>query len=105
MSKVIHNVEVFDEKHYEIDAQKGAVLKHTQVLKRGTASAITHDDETYEVEADGSFRVPDDLAAFLVNQPGWYGGPNPFVEEYEAEAEDEAPSKPIRSKAKAASKS
>jgi hypothetical protein len=103
MSKVIHNVEVFDEKHYEIDPAKGAVLKHTQVLKRGTADTIAHDGETFSVDADGSFHVPDDLAALLLKQPGWYEGPNPFVEEYEAEAVDEAP-KPAR-KRKAASKS
>lgn len=86
MSKVIHNVEVFDEKHYEIDPQKGAVLKHSQVLKRGTADVIVHGNETYTVDPDGSFRVPDELATFLTNTPGWYDGPNPFIEEYKDEA-------------------
>lgn len=35
--------------------------------------------QTYEVQPDGSFYVPVQLAVFLTNQPDWHEGPNPFA--------------------------
>ncbi len=85
----IHEVQVFEKKHYEIDPQRGAVLKSEQVLKRSGTTAIAFDGETYEIGEDGTFDVPVEVAAHFTARPGWYEGPNPFIEEYAAEADDD----------------
>ncbi len=86
----IHNVEVYDEKHYELDPVRGAVLKSEQVLKPGGAQVINHDDVEYEVSADGSFDVPDEVAELLLKQPGWFSGASPFQEAPEVERKNAA---------------
>lgn len=55
---------------------------------------ITHDGETFEVQPDGSFFVPADLAEFLVRQPDWHPGPNPFAPEPVEERPRQAARKP-----------
>lgn len=56
---------------------------------------ISHGDDVYEVRPDGSFIVPVDLAAFLVKDPDWHEGPNPFAEDLqEAEKPRAAARKP-----------
>jgi hypothetical protein len=81
----IHEVQVFDEKRYEVDPKRGAVLKHDQVLKRSGTEAIAFEDVTYAIEPDGSFDVPPEVGTFYCSRPGWYEGPNPFIDEIEAE--------------------
>lgn len=49
---------------------------------------IASGGETYEVQPDGSFFVPVEVAAFFVRQPDWYEGPNPFAP---AEDDEERP--------------
>ena len=94
MSVKIHQVEVFHEKHHVLDPVRGMVLKSEDVIRRGTASHISHDLGEFDVESDGSFIVPDEVAEFLCNTPGWYEGPNPFVDEIVAE--NAPPTKPSR---------
>jgi hypothetical protein len=90
MSK-IHNVESSEEKSYAIDPEKGIVQKTNQVIGQGSASSIAHDGETYKIEADGSFEVPDELADLLCHTPGWFRGANPFQSAIEAEVAHAAP--------------
>jgi hypothetical protein len=90
----IHEVQVFDEKRYEIDPHRGAVLKHDKVLKRGTTAALDYPGHgVFEVSDDGSFEVPDEVADYYTSLPDWDRGPNPFKDEIEAEA---AKAKPTR---------
>ncbi len=89
MSK-IHNVEVFNESHYELDPIRGAVMKSEKVLKPGAAQNINHDDVEYEIDADGTFDVPDEVAEFLCRQPGWFPGTSPFQEAPEVERKNAA---------------
>jgi hypothetical protein len=93
----IHNVEVTKTKRYITDPAKGLTLVHDDHIQKGSATAINYGNETYEIDADGSFDVSDEAAAFLCKQPGWYEGPNPFPPEVEA-----APTrKPSKAKAAA----
>ncbi len=99
MSVKIHQVEVFHEKHHTLDPIRGMVLKTEDVIRRGSASRISHELGEFDIEPDGSFIVPDEVAEFLCNTPGWFEGPNPFVEEIAAE--NASTPKPSRRKAKA----
>ena len=74
----IHHVETSYEDRWVLDEQRGAVKRREQIMKRSSAERIVHNGETYEVEADGTFLVPDDVAAFMCRQPGWHEGPSPF---------------------------
>jgi hypothetical protein len=87
----IHEVQVFDVKRYEIDPERGAVLKHDQTIKRSGTDTIAFEGETYHIEPDGSFDVPSEVAAHYCARPGWYEGPNPFIEQIESESEAEKP--------------
>jgi hypothetical protein len=81
----IHQVEVFDELRREIDPARGIVARREQVIRKGGATRIAHEGVTYEIDPDGSFDVPEEVAAVLVGKPGWYEGPNPFPAEVEAQ--------------------
>lgn len=52
-----------------------------QIYSSLDADRIVHGDGTYEVQPDGTFEVPDDLASFLCAQPEWERGPNPHPPE------------------------
>jgi hypothetical protein len=75
----IHNVEKVDQAVSAIDPIHGIVRRVETVIKQ---SSVTSIDGKYNIGPDGSFDVPDDVAAFLCNTPGWYAGPNPYAEEY-----------------------
>ena len=82
----IHQVETFEHSAHVLDPQHGMVLRKEQVLRRGTANAIFNDDDTYPISFRGTFDVPEDVAELLTKQPGWAFGPNPYQDEFEAEA-------------------
>lgn len=89
----IHEVQVFKKKSHHLDPEKGLVLQTQDIVKRSDTSVISFDGVEYEVDDDGTFDVPDEVAAFFIGTPGWYEGPNPFNE---AEAEADAAKKPAR---------
>ncbi len=74
----IHHVEVHPEVTHVLDKDLGVVRRQTQMVRESTVGTITHDGEVYEVADDGSFYVPEDVAAFMLRQPDWYSGPSPF---------------------------
>lgn len=84
MSKV-HNVESHEERSYAIDPEKGIVQKTNQVIGRGGATSVSHEGVRYEIESDGSFEVPEELAEALCSTPGWFRGENPFKDDIESE--------------------
>jgi hypothetical protein len=75
---VIHNVQTFDRSEHVVDPVRGPILKKEQVLKRGTIETVAHEGKTYKIDNSGSFNVPDEVAEFLLEQPGWYEGESPF---------------------------
>ena len=77
---LIHQVEAHEQYEYEIDPIRGGVRRRTSdVTQQGSASAISHESGEYEIDDEGSFDVPEDVAEYFCNQPGWYRGPNPFA--------------------------
>lgn len=80
----IHQVEEYTELKHDLDPVRGMVLRSERKVLKGGTVAISHPDydEVFEIGPDGSFDVPDDVAAFLVKQPSWFEGPNPFQEEF-----------------------
>ena len=102
----IHHVQVTYEDKWVLDPQHGSVKKREEIIAPSGTSSIgvpAHqfdscpDGETFEVQSDGAFHVPDDVAAFFMRMPGWREGPSPLVDEPAAE-----PTPARKSKAKAA---
>lgn len=61
------------------DPQTGRQVRvPTEQFVSDDTDRIKSGGETYEVQPDGSFYVPADLAEFLIRQPDWHAGPNPF---------------------------
>jgi hypothetical protein len=78
---LIHQVETDTVIRHEVDPFRGHVAKRVEVLKQGTTSAIKfHDDREFEA-VDGSFDLPEDVAAYFLGTPGWYAGASPFDQE------------------------
>jgi len=74
----IHNVQLKASYEYRIDPKRGAVRERQESIIRSDTDRIVHNGETYEIDEDGNFNVPDDLAQFLTSQPDWHEGENPF---------------------------
>jgi hypothetical protein len=94
MTQIYHVIQSTSDR-YVLDPDRGMVQRRELVMKASDVAAIKHGEDTYEVASDGTFDVPEHVAAHFLRQPGWHQGPNPF-----AEAEPE-PEKPARAKAKA----
>jgi hypothetical protein len=76
----IHKLRSVETMKFVEDPQTGRQQKQrVQQYIPDDTDRISSDGETYEVQPDGSFFVPADLAAFLANQPDWHEGPNPFA--------------------------
>ncbi len=95
----IHQVEVFEEYHHEVDPIHGIRLSKVKRLKQGTTERISFNGETYEARPDGTFDVPTEVAEFFVGRPGWFDGPCP---PFETVASGEVPEKAKRVQHKAA---
>ncbi len=75
----IHHVETKNDERWSFDPQLGPVRRSEPVVGRsGTDRVVSPEYGTFEVDPDGSFDVPDGLAKFLLNQPGWHAGASPF---------------------------
>jgi hypothetical protein len=74
------------------------VLRREIQMKPADTGAIKHGEDTYEVQSDGTFDVPEHVAAHFLRMPGWHEGSNPFAEEEPEPAEQ---GKPARSRSKA----
>ena len=82
----IHRLDTVRTQHYVVDADLGVVLRKEQAIQPATTTAICHQGRTYEVQPDGSFMVPDDVAAFFLRMPAWHPGPSPFAPDGPASA-------------------
>lgn len=87
--KQIHHVAVSHQDRYVLDPALGAVKRREEVLAPSSVDRVVHEGDTFEAE-NGSFNVPDELASFLLAQPGWHEGPSPFEDDDEAEAKPAA---------------
>lgn len=76
--QVIHHTHIEKTMRWTLDPDRGAVKEPVAVLKRSNVDRIVHDGETYEIHGDGSFYVPDHVAAFLLRMPDWHEGESPF---------------------------
>lgn len=81
----IHHVETSFHDRYVVDPEHGQVRRREEVLRCSDITQVSHDGKTYSRDDDGTFDVPDDVAAFLVGrrtgQGTWRTGPNPFADE------------------------
>jgi hypothetical protein len=88
----IHHVQVTYEDRWVLDPQYGSVKKREEILAPSGTSSIgvpakqfdsCPDGETFEVQTDGAFHVPNDVAAYFLRMPGWREGPSPLAVEPE----------------------
>lgn len=98
-TKQIHHAVVQESFKYIIDPIEGVVQRPVRALKSSGTTKIARDGQEYEIDPDGTFTLPADLADFLLRQPGWSEGPSPFA--LEAEAEEKPRAKTARKSAAA----
>jgi uncharacterized protein YigE (DUF2233 family) len=81
MRQVYH---VISKKHEEwnYDPQKGPALVIREAIEPSGATRIQYTDgRNFEVQPDGTFHLPDEVAAYFLRMPGWHeGAKNPFVD-------------------------
>jgi hypothetical protein len=94
----IYNVIQSTANRYVLDPDHGMVQRRELVMRASDVSAIKHADDTFDVQPDGTFQVPEHVAAHFLRMPGWHEGSNPFAVE---EQEKPAGEKPARARAKA----
>ena len=95
----IHDVEERVEERWVLDPVHGPTQKRELAANRSTTSVISvpaggfascPEGQTFELGADGSFDVPEDVAAHFLRMPGWHVGISPFP------PEDLKPEEPIK---------
>jgi hypothetical protein len=85
MTRRIYHAVTTKTEEWDFDPKRGASLIARESIQPSGAEIIQHGDLTFELQPDGCFELPDDVAAFYRKQPGWYEGPNPFVQKRMAE--------------------
>ena len=94
----IHKIRSFETMKFVEDPATGRqVQQRLQQFDVDSSDRVVHDGQVYEVQPDGSFHVPVELAEFLCRQPGWFAGPNPFAEKLlqGRESQRQAARKPV----------
>lgn len=68
---------------YDIDPDRGMVLKRIEAMLPADDDRIVHEGVTYEVQPDGTFNVPQDLGERFTAawDSSWKVGANPFFAE------------------------
>lgn len=84
----VHKVVETTVNRFEVDADHGVVQRVARLMKPAGDDRIKHGDETFEVQPDGTFELPEHVAAHFLRQPGWHEGPSPFA----PDERDEKPS-------------
>jgi hypothetical protein len=89
MATQIHHRRSVPVDEWVTDPDMGLVLKRSEKLMPNTADnlsvgkgtfASTPEGGTYQPDEDGTFTVPEDVAADMVkHHPHWYAGPSPFA--------------------------
>ena len=93
----IHHAQVTTTFKYILDPVEGMVQRPVRSFKASGTDRITYGPtgETYEIQSDGSFHVPSEVADYMLRMPGWNEGPSPFAAEMQ-----EAEQKPRASRAR-----
>ncbi len=77
-------IETFKDR-YVMDPTLGPVRRREAILDHPGAQAIVIEDQEFYPDSDGTFDVPDDIAAKLLGRKtgniSWHPGANPFVTE------------------------
>lgn len=86
---------------FVLDPLKGTILRRENILSQSDLESIVRDGETYEVDAQGTFDVPETIGRDLLNRAvangRWYEGENPFYAPYPIDHDDTAnPYKAVR---------
>lgn len=89
----IHHVESTPVEHYVVDPNLGPMRRVDQIVRRSSTESIVYKGETYKIQPDGCFDVPEDVAQFMCRQPNWNSGPCPFPPEDAPAADDGAESR------------
>lgn len=63
---------------YQLDPVAGLVKRSEHVIQPTSTIALSHNGQTFELEDDQTFHVPDDVADAFLRMPGWHEGENPF---------------------------
>ena len=81
----IHHVEESESEEWVLDPLRGPIKEKRRAMKPGSverlvvpSSASRPDGETFELQPDGTFHVPQDVADFFTRMPGWHEGESPF---------------------------
>ncbi len=77
----IHRLDTVRNERYVLDDELGVVMRKEQAIQPSTTTVICHEGVTYEVQADGTFHVPENVGAFFLRMPDWHAGPSPFAPE------------------------
>jgi len=85
MARRIHHVINSVKEEWDFDAHEGARLVRREAAQPSGADRIIHSGATYEAR-NGTFEVPDDVAAFMLRMPGWHEGESPFAEKDAADS-------------------
>jgi len=64
---------------WDFSPRTGASLVRRESVTPSGTYVIQHEGKTYEIQQDGAFEVPEDVAAFYLRMPGWHEGSNPFT--------------------------
>lgn len=87
----IHHVFTSYVDRYVIDPALGPVKRREELIKQSDVTSITWEGNTYLIQPDGSFDVPDAAGHFLTSRASavgrWYEGPNPYAAERLTKAE------------------
>jgi len=85
----IYHAETTTVERYVLDPTLGPIKRREEALKpSGTWRIGAPDGATFERGADGTFEVPDEVAAFWLRRPGWHEGASPFAAEAAASRGD-----------------
>lgn len=77
----IHHVQTGYRDRWVLDADEGAVKRREMVMRHSDVHRIAHEGKTYDVHDDGTFHVPDAVAAHMLRMPGWHEGESPFYDD------------------------
>lgn len=88
----VHHAQVSETFKYILDPLEGLVQRPVRSFKPSGVDRIKYGPtgETYEIQPDGSFHLPVEVANYMLRMPGWNEGPSPFAAELEDEPKPRA---------------
>jgi hypothetical protein len=75
----VYHVVIKKHEEWNYDPQKGPALVAREAIQDSGTERIQYTDgRNFEVQPDGCFYLPDDVATYFLRMPGWKEGKNPF---------------------------